>query len=412
MKKLRNFYESKKGAASLYAVIFATILFGVITLSYVRIILSEARQSGDDELSQSAYDSALAGVEDAKRAVNKYYACINSEGDATKCSALYPFDDSCENFSSSTKSNFKKALNYTGAEGEIKVQESSTAMGKGEGNETFTDQAYTCVTMSTQVEDYRSTLTNDTRVRVVPLGVESNKLQDVGVVEFKWFSENNATNLQNLYDNKALKKKNDTSNVPVISLTLLATNREFNVGDFNTSTNNDNVIYSTMVLLPSASSNDEAVSSIDWTTIRDAGNSDSTHTPFLVKCDVGEFACSIDLQINNQLFNDGNAMLIVSMPYGETVSDLAVTMYKDASKKDVIPFEGVQISVDSTGRANQLYRRVETRLDPVDNYFPYPQFAAELDGDSDAKLLKNFWITYNCWTNNGACPNNGQLQSQ
>ena len=71
MMKLQNFRESKKGVASLYAVVFATILFGVITLSFVRIILSEARQSDDDELSQSAYDSALAGVEDAKRAVNK-----------------------------------------------------------------------------------------------------------------------------------------------------------------------------------------------------------------------------------------------------------------------------------------------------------------------------------------------------
>lgn len=64
---------SKKGVASLYVVIFATILFGVITLSFIRIILSESQQTGNDDLSQSAYDAAMAGVEDAKLAVNQWY---------------------------------------------------------------------------------------------------------------------------------------------------------------------------------------------------------------------------------------------------------------------------------------------------------------------------------------------------
>ena len=57
--------SERQGVASLYVVVFATILFGVITLSFTRIILSEVEQSSDDDLSQSAYDAALAGVEDA-----------------------------------------------------------------------------------------------------------------------------------------------------------------------------------------------------------------------------------------------------------------------------------------------------------------------------------------------------------
>lgn len=395
MMKMRNFHRSKKGVASLYAVIFATILFGVITLSFMRIILSEARQSGDDELSQSAYDSALAGVEDAKRAVNAYYACLNGGG--TNC--IKPFDDSCTQFAS-TSSNLKNALGYQNAEGEIKIQETSSVQDRND--ETVTDQAYTCITMSASVEDYRSTLTNDTRVRVVPLGVESSELSKVKTVEFKWFSENNSTQLTNLYGDKALKKKSDTSNVPVLSLTLLYTGPTFTMNEFNNSTSPN---YSTMILLPSDSS--DAVNSISWSTIQSAGDSNSRNEPFLIKCQQGEFACSVNLDVAESLPNGGNALLVVSMPYGETVSDFAVAMYdKDGN---VINFEGAQISVDSTGRANQLYRRVETRLDPVDSYFPYPQFAAELDGDDDSKLWKNFWITYNCWTQGGTCDNNGKL---
>lgn len=398
MMKLQNFRESKKGVASLYAVVFATILFGVITLSFVRIILSEARQSDDDELSQSAYDSALAGVEDAKRAVNKYYQCLNGGGSADSCKNFYPFDSSCADFSKNT-SNLKTALGYQ-AEGEIKIQETSTAVDKH--GETTTDQAYTCITMSASVEDYRSTLTNDTRIRVVPLGIESDELNKVAKVEFKWFSENNSTTLTKLYGDKALKSKNETSNVPVISLTLLYTDASFKISDFNNSTAEN---YSTMILLPSDA--DDSGNSISWSAIRSSANSDTRNEPFLIKCQKGEFACGVDLQTEGHLPAGGNALLIVSMPYGETVSDFAVAMY-DASG-NVINFEGAQISVDSTGRANQLYRRVETRLDPADSYFPYPQFAAELDGDGDSKLLKNFWITYNCWTESGTCPNNGNL---
>lgn len=397
---MRMLSGSKKGVASLYAVVFATILFGVITLSFVRIILSETRQSGDDELSQSAYDSALAGVEDAKRAVNKYYDCLNGGGDKAYCDAnFYPFDSTCAQFSATT-SKLKNALGYQNAEGEIKIQETSTVHDRG--SETTTDQAYTCITLSDTVEDYRSTLTNDTRVRVVPLGVESSELNKIKTVEFKWFSENNSTQLTNLYQNKALKKKGDTSNVPVISLTLLHTGSTFNISEFNNSTAPN---YSTMILLPSNA--DDATNSIGWGAIQNAGNSDSRNEPFLIKCDKGEFACSVKLDTNKNLPAGGNAVLVISMPYGETVSDFTVSMYDESG--NTINFKGTQISVDSTGRANQLYRRVETRLDPVDSYFPYPQFAAELDGDSDSKLWKNFWITYNCWTESGTCPNNGTL---
>lgn len=400
--KLRNIYQSKKGVASLYAVVFATILFGVITLSFVRIILSEARQSGDDELSQSAYDSALAGVEDAKRAVNAYYACLNGGKGQAYCDANYnPFDATCDQFSRST-SNLKKVLGYQNAEGEIKIQETSTTLDRND--ETTTDQAYTCITMSREVEDYRSTLTTDTRVRVIPIGIDSGQLNRVARIEFKWFSENNSTTLDRLYKNKALMKKSETSNVPVISLTLLYTDAKFTISSFNNSTATN---YDTMILLPSEEGADGATDTIGWGSITSAGNSDTKNEPFSIKCSKGEFACKASLSVDGHLPAGGNAVLVASMPYGETVTDFVVTMYDSAG--NIINFEGAQISVDSTGRANQLYRRVETRLDPVDSYFPYPQFAAELDGEGGSELMKNFWITYNCWTEKGTCDNNGPL---
>lgn len=370
---LQSFHQTKKGVASLYAVIFATILFGVITLSFIRIVLSEARQSSDDELSQSAYDSALAGIEDTKRAVNAYYTCLNAGGTASSCGNLFVNTDSCEKFNEGT-SNLKKKMGFENTIGEVKVQEQNTT--SGTTTETSTDQAYTCIILSDETDDYRSTLTSDTRVRVVPLAINNgtgSNLDSVKTIEFKWFSENNGTNIlsdasYNLYTDRALRKAANTSKIPVISLTLLYTESTFKISDFNNSTSEK---YSTMILLPGTGAN-ATDNNISWTKVGEAGNSDKSNAPFLINCTQDTYACQVSIT-GAAMPSGGNALLIVSMPYGGTISDFSVAL-KNASG-NIIPFKGAQISVDSTGRANQLYRRVEARLDPVDNYFPYPQFA-------------------------------------
>ena len=93
------------------------------------------------------------------------------------------------------------------------------------------------------------------------------------------------------------------------------------------------------------------------------------------------------------------------------MSYFAVTLRRQ--DETAVKFHGVQISVDSTGRTNQLFRRVETRLDPADLFFPYPQYAIELGGDGGESLSKKFWITANCWynqpDNGGPCANNGNV---
>ena len=70
--------KTRKGAASIYVVVFVTLILGILTISFVRIMLSEAVQTTNYDLSQSAYDSALAGVEDAKVALLKYHECLSS----------------------------------------------------------------------------------------------------------------------------------------------------------------------------------------------------------------------------------------------------------------------------------------------------------------------------------------------
>lgn len=410
--KHNPYSSTKKGAASLYVVIFATILFGVITLSFIRIILSESNQSSNDDLSQSAYDSALAGVEDAKIAVNRYYQCLSNGGTPNSCGfdTLFDRDIDGDGYADGDCKNFK-LKGYLGYdyEGEVLIQESNSSASSNSNN---SDQAYTCVILSNVVSDYRSTLTSDTRTRVVPLGIGATELSKVKSVEFRWYSEINGTEFKNLDHNGALAEANQSTTPPTISLTLLKTSATFNLDNFNTSDSGD---YSTMVLLPTASG---GTNTLSRNQVIAAGKSNKTNdsgvpvanTPFQINCTHNEFACSVTLDLSGEpsFFEaGGNAMLVVSLPYGDIVTDFAVTL-RDASG-NIIPFENVQISVDSTGRGNQLLRRVESRLDPADIFFPYPQYEVELSGTDEESLLKYFWITANCWTDLGTCANNGRL---
>ncbi|MDO5481354.1 MAG: hypothetical protein Q4F60_03360, partial [Candidatus Saccharibacteria bacterium] len=76
-KVMRNF-KTRVGAASFYVVVFTTTLFTVITMSFIRLMVYETTRTINNDLSNSAYDSALAGVEDAKIALLKYQSCINA----------------------------------------------------------------------------------------------------------------------------------------------------------------------------------------------------------------------------------------------------------------------------------------------------------------------------------------------
>ncbi len=428
--------NTKRGVASLYVVIFATMLFGVVTLSFIRIVINQAGRSSDDDLSRSAYDSAMAGVEDAKTAVNRYYACMSSDNpNKGDCGRSKLFKEDCD-----TKIGLAEYLygsetggGYDG--GELLLSEKVTV-----ADETAADQAYTCVIISDSVPDYRGTLSKDTRTKVIPLRVAGSALSSgntISKVNIKWYSALNQGDkkLQNagndygrVYesDDVKLHPNGERTIPPTISVSFIRVQGDMVIDNFHQASNHKtpsgddyDLIYSSMTIVPNTiiPGNPSAeISSSQWTQFGNVNSPEAVaaHEPIAATCSsTSEFACQATLLDTNIGSND-TAFLVISLPYEETISDFAIELL-DASGK-VVEFDGAQISVDSTGRTSQLVRRVETRLDPADLYFPYPQYAIEAAGGDDGDAIKKyFWITNNCWYSQptksvaGACDNNGSI---
>ena len=72
----------KSGAASFYIVAFSTLILVIIAASFASAIIAEITRSSNSDLAQSAYDAALAGVEDAKAAFINYQNCMMAGGDS------------------------------------------------------------------------------------------------------------------------------------------------------------------------------------------------------------------------------------------------------------------------------------------------------------------------------------------
>lgn len=418
MKNLSS--NTKKGVASLYIVIFATMLFGVITLSCMRIMLSEFGQSSDDDLSRSAYDAAMAGVEDAKTAVNRYYDCLGGAGKPEYCNTDARdslFAENCDTSIGVAKYLYGNSYNSGTEKPEVMLQEGSDGTNRNDNN---SNQAYTCVIVSDETPDYRGTLTSDTNTKVVPLGVKSvdggsSGLGRVRRVKFSWYSQLNEGDASQLRVNPDGKFMNSSRATlpPTISLTIIKIGDSTSADFFHKA--NNGADYSTVVLVPGAIGPTNT-NTISHTQLETAGNAIADkHESFTVQCSLAtEFACSVDLT-GLSFGNNDSAFLVVSLPYRELVTDFAVALYESEDvNAQPINFKGVQISVDSTGRTDQLFRRVETRLDPSDMYFPFPQYALDLGNGGDGALTKDFWITANCWYarkfndnfDGGACKNN------
>ena len=390
-KKTINF---QSGAVSLFMVIFAMLLMGIVTISFLRIMTSDQRQASDNDLSQSAYDSAIAGVEDAKRALLWHAELCKTDPSSCDTRSLQMATDQCN--AAIRLAGVVKDGDYSDTAGgvgtgEVKIQQSTVTEG-GESIDAALDQAYTCVTLTLNTPDYTATLLAD-ESKLIPL-VSTEPFNSITI---EWFRRDNAPgaagslNIPAVTDRARLLTRADwPSNRPaVMRAQYMQVGDNFTLTGFDTTTDAGESNSNTLFLYP-------ASAGLPGTTEfgRDARRTESgtgspalsTVAPTVARCanSVGakEYACSITIQLPTPIGGGNAAAAYLRLTPLYKASDIRVTLSNGL-------FKSVQPKVDSTGRANDLFRRVESRIDMYDTSFPYPDAALSVDGN----VCKDFGVT-------------------
>lgn len=436
MVKLKKF---KKGAASFYIVAFSTLILVVIATSFATVIMSEISRTENDDLSQSAYDSALAGVEDAKVAFSNYRRCKEAGktgvqpmggGYSVSCSDIIWWMEHPDcNMVGHILGKIAKDENEN-----AEVAVGGTVI-TGTDGETTTNQAYTCVQINTDLNDYRATLNKTNMVQTIRAQVGGGATNDVQKIRLSWYSVRNDVTLKyaNFANDKVIFPRFGASTIavpPTVELQIVQTAPSFTLAQFDDavlSGSSSRTNRATLYFVPT-----NAKKTGDATTYIGAYNSSLgtnlvtpeqvaktnnrtvSNKPFAVYCDNNtseEFYCSVEVElpgvIGGGARNNNTFMLSVALPYQQPDTDFSIEMIcADGSTcaDDRMPgvtgggkiaqIRNTQISIDSTGRANDLYRRVETRLETSDTEFGFgvPYYALQILGDGTT--TKNLKVTH------------------
>lgn len=352
----------QQGVVSLFIVLFTALLMTVVTISFVQLMTSDQRQATYNDLSQSAYDSAQAGVEDAKRALLMEQDC---NGKNTK---------QCQDVRaaiSSGQCNTLSAIFGNPTDPETKIQQSA--------GDAKLDQGYTCVKIQTNTPDFLGSLDPSLSPLLVPLrGTDS-----VSKVIVSW----------------ALNKSGGSIDLPppanptlpalsawpknrpaLLRAQLIDGKGNFKLSDFDNGGSSD-----TLFLYPSVAGNTTVSFGLDSRRSTPVGN-----VPQPVKCSPnagsGAYICQVTLQLPSDI-NAESQTAFLSLAGLYNATDFKVEL-QHGNEGSPVSFDHVQPEVDSTGRANDLFRRVVSRVE-MGGSFNYPQAELEVTG----KLCKNFSVT-------------------
>lgn len=356
MIKLRK--GKHEAAVSLFIVIFATLLITVVTVGFARLMVKSQQQATTVDLSQSAYDSALAGVEDAKRALLAYQSSCPGP--------------TCNNVTSAITSNTcNESLSLLGdlteSDGEVDISTN--------GDDNRLDQSYTCVKIRLNTADYLGSLSKD-ESKLIPLsGVGS-----FSKVKIQWFNnaDTNNINLISPSGSTPLRKPGDwgVNSPPMLITQLIQFDPNFNLTNFDNDQNTN-----TLFLYPSAAG---GINVKDFVLDQ---HTQPENAPQLIACNnsfsFDGYSCSVDININGSM---NSRFLRISSIYNKT--NYRIVLLNGSNQ--VVNFKAVQPEVDSTGRTNDMFRRVKSRVE-FNTDFPYPEASIDLTGN----LCKDFIVTDN-----------------
>lgn len=395
MKSNKNF---KKGGVSIFIVIIVGVLVSIMSASFLRLMFRDQEQASKLDLSQSAYDSAQAGVEDAKRFLRIFRAACGPsgtgifEGVTHNCNAMRSAiqNESCYTLATAGIGN---------PNGETIIQTTSGA--GGASNDASLNQAYTCVKLRMNTADFLGR-TNDGSPSVINL----KGTAAFDRVRIRWHSRENMTNGNNialdLLSNPSVRPRIDSRNWRNQNRPAILKAQFYGyipgVGGsssiMDTPYPDDGNGASEMLFYPtnSASALSSNVSNMP-TVRRNESSSQATTDYTFTKCsdrmdaNSNAYACETTVNIGRNV--SPNDVLYLRLTPLMNDSNFRVELLNGNT---VVDFAGVQPTVDSTGRANTQLRRVESRIGFNDTSFPVPLFSAQTESNEEP-ICKDFSVT-------------------
>ncbi len=379
--------RSEKGAVSLFIVIFTALLITVISVSFIRLMVQDQTQATTADLSASAYDSAQAGVEDAKRLLVSYQTdCVATQSPQAKCAAieqLLRVSLPCDTIQQSGIAGNK-------ADNEVVIKQTES--------DQMLQQAYTCVKVMIDTDDYIGSVDSG-QSRLIPL----KGTGDFNQVVLQWFSQTDLQDASSGPGQKTIDLPSDPTLLTLPKLKDWSKNRpslmraqliqfgpSFKLSNFDKTPDGFSNAH-TLFLDPYAVGSD----AVDFA--QDTRLSQSSGVLQPVLCDrnfststVDEnYACSVTLSLPSPVgATDGSRTAFLRLdPIYNSLTHFSVKLQNGSN---IVKFRNVQPIVDSTGRANDLFRRVQSRVELQSNdTFSYPDSAINLTGS----LCKTFLVT-------------------
>lgn len=385
--------KQEQGFVSLFTVIFFMMMITIITIGFLRIMGVEQRQALDSDLSASALVSAEAGLEDGKRAIIKYNSLGSSDPNratwrdtlnSTACNALLK------------NNTTKNALQLTPVD---PSNPTDVLIGQSALN-----QAYTCLTINLSSPDYISH-SSAGKSEFIPVKHEPGRTVDQ--VKIYWHLLSTAVG--NDGDGVPGGYAPDQSLPPVtgngglnwtdnrypaylrVQVYGAPKNRPFNRDDIDARTH-------TVYLAPNGSGFNESTP-IPLDTVDPRGLDQSKIGVQGIACKpidfanpgsapLGSYACAATLALPSDPAlreSDNNYFVRITPLYGATHFKLEL---RNGADNSVVNFSEVQPIIDSTGKAKDVFRRVQARV-RIDQPSDMPEYVVESVND----ICKDMMIT-------------------
>jgi len=379
----------QRGGVSIFIVIFTSLMITVVTTSFVQLMVQNQQQASNNDLSQSAYDAALAGVEDAKRLLVKLDNCERANDAA---------GDACV-------TDVMKSIRALDGRDEChttdRVASKDPTTGEFIVGDPSLNQAYTCVKIDLNTPSVGATLRANEGSKTFRLKAD----QPFDQIKVSWFSQND---LKVLNGNESVEPEkiedpqlptslpqdadwDDNDFAPPILRTQLVQfkNKNLNLSEFKAEGSPNS---RTVFLYPQLGSIDTGAK--DYLSVSDnrLGGTSADNNPKVVTCDRNavEYLCSVLLNIPNQTAGgEREAYLQLAALYNQTSFKIELRDSSAPVGSNEIKFSNVQPTVDSTGRASSLFRRVKAQVSIREIPLPPPDAALYVNGD----VCKSSFVT-------------------